>query len=268
MARVELPQSKLRRRKRRRRIVVSVIASLLSVAVVGGAIWLSWAPFLRITSVEVEGSKTVASSTLEAYTKEKIRGAYVWLFARNNIFLYPRAGISQGLLDSYPSLRAADVHAKNFHTISVSVIEREPVALWCDESCFYLDETGLVYGQAPTYSSPIFVTYKGALASSTAVLPKQYLTQPQFQSLFALVGALAQKEPDDLVREVVVDSSGDVRAYFQNDFLLIWNIKDDGGDVFERFTLALESGPFSGKSISDFQYLDLRWGERLYYKAK
>ena len=33
-------------------------------------------------------------------------------------------------------------------------------------------------------------------------------------------------------------------------------------------TLALEAEPFKGHALSDFEYLDLRFGDRLYYKLK
>ena len=43
---------------------------------------------------------------------------------------------------------------------------------------------------------------------------------------------------------------------------------DDGGDVFDRFSLALQSDLFKKHALSDFDYLDLRFGDKLYYKLK
>lgn len=273
MARVDLPQSRLKARKRRRRYLLGGGALLLCLIVLCGLVWLSWAPFLRVTAIDITGAKTLATSSIETYAQQEISGAYVWMFARNNIFLYPRAEIAAGLLAQYPSLRAADVHAKDFHTVEIALKEREPVALWCPAqneapSCYYLDETGLAYAQAPTYSEPIFITYQGTLATSSAPLPRQYLSEEKFQSLVALITALEQKVPGDPIRQVVVDSSGDARAYFQDDFLLIFSTLDDSGDVFDRFSLALQSDPFKGKALSSFEYLDLRFGDKLYYKEK
>jgi len=179
--------------------------------------------------------------------------------------------MAQTILKQYPTLRAVDVHAQDFHTIVVAVTEREPVALWCGPSpaepqpCLFLDEEGAAYAPAPEFSAPVYVPYYGSLVQGA---PPRYLGTAQFQSLFALVAALGQKESAEAVAGVSVDSSGDVRMLFGGGFTLIFNLKDDGGDIFERFNLALGSSVFSGKTLADFEYLDLRFGDKLYYKLK
>jgi len=45
-------------------------------------------------------------------------------------------------------------------------------------------------------------------------------------------------------------------------------VADAAGDTFERFSLALGAGPFLEHPLSDFAYLDLRFGDKLYYKLK
>ena len=65
-----------------------------------------------------------------------------------------------------------------------------------------------------------------------------------------------------------VDSNGDVHIMFASGFTLLFPISADGGDVYQRFTLALQSDPFTSHKLSDFEYLDLRFGDKLYYKLK
>jgi len=45
-------------------------------------------------------------------------------------------------------------------------------------------------------------------------------------------------------------------------------VSDSGADVLERIALALQSEPFAKRSLTDFAYLDLRFGDKLYYKLK
>ena len=70
------------------------------------------------------------------------------------------------------------------------------------------------------------------------------------------------------MQSISVDAVGDVRVMFTNGFTLIFALSDDSGDLFERFSLALSSGPFVAHTLSDFAYLDLRFGDKLYYKLK
>lgn len=271
MARQALSSGRLKARRRRRRLLLVGLLVFVLVVLAGGLVWLSWAPFMRVTAIEVSGTKSVPTSTLQAYVEQQLQGAYGWLFARNNVFLYPRAGIAAGLLAQYPTLRSVDVHAKDFHTVEVAVMERQPVALWCPAAggeCDYLDEQGLIYAPAPQFNEDPYLIYTGAATTTAQAGLRQYLTTEQFQSLSALVAALETKVPGDPIDRVAVDSSLDARAYFHDGFVLIFSIKDDGGDVFERFSLALQSPDFAGHALSDFEYLDLRFGDKLYYKLK
>ena len=47
---------------------------------------------------------------------------------------------------------------------------------------------------------------------------------------------------------------------FVNGFVLKFALNDQAGDIFERFSLALDSAPFGAHQLSEFEYLDLRFG--------
>lgn len=265
MSRVDLPQSRLRaRRKRmRRRIAFVSLAALVLLAVI--VVGLTHLPFLQVREVQVSGAKTLATNTIAGYIQEAIAGYYLLVIPRRNIFVYPKRAIADGLLRQFPELRAVDVHAQDFHTIAAEVVEREQKAFWCQGAqCYLMDQTGVVYAPAPAQKG--FVAYRGQVQGES--LPRQYLTPEQFESLFALVDAVSQKVPDSPVEEVVVDTELDAEATLSNGFVLKFALGDAGGDVFERFSLALTSGPFLENSLDAFEYLDLRFGDKLYYKLK
>ena len=276
MARVELPESRLRLRKRRRRariFIISVVSVLLALSCLVG---LTYWPALQIKDVAVSGAQTLPPGTVEAFVRDRLAGKYWYVFSKSNIFLYPRQQIAADLMRAYPVLASADVHAADFHTVAINLVEREPRALLCsqDNRCLFMDENGVAYTDAPTFSEPVYLSYYGSTTRSTgsgqagSALPKQFLTPPEFQALSALVDAIAQKLPGEKVSAVTVDDVKDVRVRFADDFTLIFALVDQGGDVFERLTLAMTSGPMAAHKLGDFQYLDLRFGDKLYYKLK
>ena len=268
MARVELPESSLRLRKRRRRARVLVVSTVFILLVLSGLVGLTYWPALQIKGVAVSGAQTLPSGDIEAFVRERLAGEYWYIFSKSNIFLYPRQQIAADLMREYPVLASADVHAADFHTIAVNLVEREPRALLCsqDNRCLFMDENGVAYTDAPTFSEPVYVSYYGSTTGS--VLPKQFLTPPEFQALSALVDAIAQKISDSAIVAVDVDTNKDVSVRFANSFTLRFALYDAGGDIFERFSLALTSEPLTAHKLSDFQYLDLRFGDKLYYKLK
>lgn len=265
MARVELSQSKIKTRRRRRRVRAVIVLVVALLAVCGALVAFFRAPFLRVTSVAVTGAQTLSTDEVAAFVQGKLAGDYLFVLPKDDIFLYPQSSLGADLLAKYPTLKHVDVHADNFHTVGVVLSERQPAALWCATNCYYMDEDGTVYSSANATSSDALVTYSG---TAGAGLPKQFLTPDKFQALAALVAALSQTEAGDPVRQVAVDDNGDVRAYFQNSFLLMFNIADEGGDIFQRFTLARKADPLAGKTLGDIEYIDLRFGDKLYYKLK
>ncbi|MEK7068493.1 MAG: hypothetical protein AAB964_01625, partial [Patescibacteria group bacterium] len=240
-------------------------------ALVAGLVWLSHAPFLRIETVTVTGVRSVASSSIQTLVRQRVQGVYGYLFAKDNILLYPQDEIAAALAAKYPQFKVVEVQAADFSTVKVTVVEREPKALWClaphnqAGSCYFMDEDGVVYAPAPTFSAPVYISYRG---TATGKLPRQYLSKEEFHALSAFAGAIAQKESPERLESVSVDGLGDVRLRFENDFTVLFSLNEEGGDIFERYVLARTAEPFAGRPLSDFEYLDLRFGDKLYYKER
>ena len=266
MARVELPESRLRLRKRRRRVRLTIVFALGMLLLLSGALGLTYLPALQISAVQVSGAQTVSSSTVEVFVRARLMGSYAYILPKTNIFLYPKRSIARALVAAYPQFASVDVHAVDFHTIAVAIVEREPRALWCSDNCYLMDENGVVYGEAPVFSAPVYTAYQGTTTGER--LPKQFLAPGEFLPLSALVDAIAQKIPGEHLQAVEVDAQSDVQMHFVGGFIVRFALRDEGGDVFERFTLALQSAPFKDKPLSGFEYLDLRFGDKLYYKEK
>jgi hypothetical protein len=153
----------------------------------------------------------------------------------------------------------------------VRVSEYEPYALWCGaspsavEPCLLIDKGGVAYTKAVTPDS-VYVRYYGVLGGEG--LPRQYIEKKDFQKLTALLNEVERTlSPDTLVR-VYVDEYNDARAVFKSGFVLVFTLKDESVDVLERFALGLTAEPFNEHVVSEFEYLDLRFGDKLYYKLK
>jgi cell division septal protein FtsQ len=276
MARVALPQSKIKARRKRRRIVAASVVAGAAMLIFGALVWLSHAQFMRIDKVVVSGERTINANAISNTVLEDLSGSYLYLFPKNNIFLYPKFKTQQHLLEQIPTIAKVSIEAKDFHTLQVTVNERARKALWCGtnanapSACFWLDEDGLAYSatsdlKLPNEATSTYMHYFGTLVGAS---PRQFLTSEQFRALSALIDALAQQQPSIAIKSVEVDSVGAVRVEYDNGFELLFNLSAAGADVYQRFVLALSSEAFSGHKLGDFQYLDLRFGDKLYYKLK
>lgn len=276
--RVALPQSKLKKQRRQRRVRLAIIIAAAVFAFAGAMVGATWIPYVRIDGVEVAGTETQNPGDIDVLTRETLRGAYFFIIPKNNIFLYPRQMLLGVLRSRYPAVKEFKVRAKNFHTIEVAVVERRPVAVWCGESpdmsedCRLMDENGFAYAPAASFSGDAYVRYFGRATTTEGYVlteaPKKFLTPAEFRSLAALTAAFTAHQGTNGVTGIAVDASDDVKLTFANGFSVLFLLKESGGDVFERFTLALRSEPFAARQLSEIEYLDLRFGDKLYYHLK
>ena len=259
--------SRLRERRHKRRMMMLYIVLFLVIAVCGGIIGLLHVQAIRVSTITIQGAETVSSTTLQTFAAGEITGSYFHLVPKNNILFYPKEKMQKDILAAFPALQTTVIHASSFSSISISVSEHQPMALWCSGqstvdpgTCLLLDADGLAYATAPVFSSPVYVSYFGVLPSS-AKAPIQFLKPADFNALSALVAALTDKANIGAVSAVSIDGNYDVRMQFANGFMLIFALRDDTGKVLSDFVLALTTAPFTSHPLSSFQYLDLRFGD-------
>ncbi len=270
MAPRALPASKLRARRKKRRVVLVLVALGVLLLVLLGVVGLAWLPALRITTIEVAGASSVGKEAIQEIVRADLRGTQAGVLPNDNAFLYKDKVIQKHLLDTFAVFESVTVSRKGLNTLVVTAVERTTAALWCGESlanpspCYLLDKTGSAYAPAADFSGETYVRYYGPVSSST---PRQFVSPEQFTALSALVTALKNKGiAGTPVRVEINGAEGDIT--FDNNFTLMYSLADDGADVLERFVLALQAEPFTTHSVADFLYLDLRFGDKLYYRLK
>lgn len=269
MARVVTGRSSIKQRRRKRIALFAAMCIALLVAIFLFFWWFFNASFLTIRDIEVTGENIVPESSIDLSIRHDIKGQYMGLFSKAGIFFYPKERIEQNLLMLYPTLKSVHISAKDFHTIKVEVTERTPEALWCGEEggqCYLLDADGLAYANAPQYAGQVYQTYSGSLPGD--VLPRQFSTPEEFHSLSALVDVFSKKFAPDKVRRVTVDAHNDVRLSFSGGFDVLFALHDDGGAIFNNISLAMTTEPFLSRPLSDFEYIDARFDNKVYYKLK
>lgn len=269
----------LRMRRRRRTRIMIALAIIVILGLFASAVYLIRAPFLRIQMVQVTGADPASQAEITAFVATQLSGNRHYFIPKNHVWEYARLDLGKSILAAFPRLSNAEPKLQSLTTLTVKVSERLPKALWCsmeatqvlldNVSCQLLDQNGAAYSAAPEASSLVYVTYYGALDMSQT--PPQFLTPQQFRTLGLLIDTLTEKAGAGPALNATVDSYGNVTLEFQNGFAVLFALDDAmnrSGVLLQRFGLALGSAPFSAHKLSEFEYLDLRFGDSLYFKLK
>jgi cell division septal protein FtsQ len=259
----------LRARRRRIRIAVAIGVVLLLGAAVYAVHAASYAPRLTISSIDVTGTETVDPEAVRSYIETKIRDGQSHFFSRSNIFLYPRAEIERGLVAEFPRIKSVSAsRAGVSQTLTVAIEERAPFARWCDPAgtCYAMDEDGFIFAQEAASSTTAFAQpYRFAGGLDGAPVGQTFIPG-HVPGVVALLRIL-QQQGGVTPTDVDITNDQDIAVHFSEGFYLKASFGEDAGDLARNLALVLSSSALQGKR-DELEYVDLRFGNRVYYKLK
>lgn len=265
-------------KKHRRRAVLNkiflVLFGLLAVFIL--LVFLSRLNSLNISQIEILGNKVVDTETLKTIIQEQITGKYLWLFPKTNIFIYPKNNIKNTLQDKFKRLNSINLSIKN-KTLEVSLGERIAKYTWCgiippqtndDQKCYFMDENGYIFDEAPYFSGAIYFKFYGAQIES-------YFFKQNFQQLNAFKDVLISLSLKPVA--LYITNEGDVEISLSKGVSstltvgpkIIFKIDADLQNVAENLEAALNTEPLKSKfknRYSSLLYIDLRFGNKVYDK--
>lgn len=276
MARAQevLPPSRLKAQRRKVRTLKRILFGVGFVLLVAALVGVAHIRAIRVREVVVTGTQAVPSELIQESILQNLSGNLWFVIPRNNVAVYSAPALEADVRSQFPKLKSVTISLDTFHSLKVEVTERQPTALWCGTvartqveeagECYFLDEHGYAYELAPSFSGVTYVRWFGVLRAPT--IPAQYLEEHTFQSLQQLVASLTSA--DQTPMDVAVDENNDVSMHFLEGFELRFTLAQKPEEVIASLHAAQKSDALIGKKLSDLQYLDLRFGDRLYYKLR
>ncbi|MBI2097152.1 MAG: FtsQ-type POTRA domain-containing protein, partial [Candidatus Sungbacteria bacterium] len=159
------PKKKRALLNRSRLILVGVIA------VIGLGYWGLYAflhlSYFRIQSIEVRGTETLSADSVKNFIDSRIAGERWLTVPRNNILFFSLSSVENSLRQEFPAIAEVKVKKVFPGIITADVAERSLWAIYCFRqrpvvstttapvigdsaaSCYFMDKTGVIFGDAP-----------------------------------------------------------------------------------------------------------------------
>jgi cell division septal protein FtsQ len=265
-----LRTSKLARRRRRWFFIRMGLLVASVFAVGSGMVYGLNRDEVRIDTIVIEEDSASLVKELEEFIEEKISGRYFYLVPRSNIFLYPKEAIKADALSAFKRIKTIDIELLDLNTVEVEVALRKPHALWCgtsvsgtaSESCHFLDDTGLVFAQAPTFTGgDVYFRYYGVLQDET-VIGARFLSPDVFRNIDLLIQAL--EEAGVKTRQLAVLRE-DYELYLPEGAKVIFTHDQDLSLILGNLLTVVRSGQIEFEGLD---YIDLRFGNKVYYRYR
>lgn len=260
------------KKKKRKQAIRLVGISLLVIIVVAVPIYLLRTQRFLISSVVVSGNNVTKTEDIQKIVEDKINGNYLLIFPKSNDLLYPKASITKTLLQDIPRLSEVEVTLSNPHTLSVSVVEHEPFALYCTNvsnpsdpsGCFFLDKDGYIFSEAPSFSGGVYFVYTGDPVFDSP-LGQSYLNKTIFSELPPFIQSLSNL---NLSPKVFVDKGDEYNVILSSGATIMWKSSSDLGTIYSDLESFLSDPSFTKEkaALGRLLYIDLRFGNKVFYK--
>lgn len=290
MVTINLPQREeyLKKKRKQRQIRYGIFAFIF-LLFFSVFVYVSHRPEFRITNVELTGGILVTQDDVKSKVIEYLGGSYFYLFPKNNYFWYPDYELESYLKENFKRIDTINIRNKGFKTLQIVITERKPFAIWCNtvpglgnavsegvmedgsqnfEDCYFIDQNSTIFAPAPQFSGDAYFKYYGLISGATPIGKEYMASSTVFREIADFVSRtkemkirpqyIVAKEKDDF--SLAVSGGGEIYFDIKEPLTKV-------GDNLEALLKTPEMTPNSSGNLP-IQYIDLRYGNKLFYKLK
>lgn len=234
---------------------------------------------LRIHTISVSGTRSVSPEAIEKEISLTLEGSYLaGLVPYRFLLASPAQKISSGIKEAFPLIAEVAVKKVFPDELDIAVRERELFGILCNDrmrgsspdeqihvECAYVDTDGITYQRSPI-SSGFLIMKISTDASSTPIgvklIERAMIERMTFlkRQLPAVVGLHATSY------ELISAIPHEIRVTTNEGFALVVKDGDDVNNMMRVLKTVLEKE--IGSRRKNLSYIDLRFGNKVFYKFK
>lgn len=217
----------------------------------------------QIREVVAEGGVTVSPDTVESVVLQTLDGFYAHLIPRSFFLTYSKEAARQAV---FADMRIKDVVlTRQGKVLQVTFSEYIPQALWCavdtPDQCYLLDASGFAFAPAPQLSGKALMRYfDERLPERAEAFTPEFMAQTQ---MFANQVA---RDFDARVSAVVITPRDGQEYVLAHGGRLKLSAELPSEVSFANLTSIFNSAEFAHLQRDSFEYIDLRFGEKVFIK--
>lgn len=260
--------------KKRKKYLEPATALLIKQVLFGVAIFSFISMFLAVvwygtridtftlSTINASGGVTIDAAVVRGAVERELEGAYLGLIPKRFAYFYPAEKILASVAQ-VERIKNVAIERTSGTEISVTYDEYIPDTLWCSvkekDSCLFFDEKGYSFDKAPVLRGESVVRYY-TLEQDTELkvqpfLPIDYESTKDFTLLLRDIGWFVTKIEINSARDAfyTLAGGGELRTSLAESVF-----------PFENLQAILRSDEFSHIKPGAFQYIDLRFGSRVF----
>ncbi len=259
------PSLRIAERNNRRRKFYFYIKILLFLIFIVGAIFLFRADFLKVKKIEIYGLVTIQEDEIINKVKNLIEGNVFFIFPRSNMVLIDDDKIVNSIKSINNRIETVDIDTKINNILKINIKERESGYIWCSFAydCFLMDISGLIFDTSAKSEKDGKLVFYGRIRTDPIM---QKFASKEELDLFA---KLSQILKENKINVLSINTDQFDKTYLITDIGdIILNLEDK--EILKSIdnVLVLIENHQSKNPNTLFNYIDARFGNKLFYKLK
>jgi cell division septal protein FtsQ len=238
---------------------------ILFILILAGFVYLSNSDSVKISDIYINDTTFVNKGDIEKIAREEFDKKTLIFLGNDNVVFLPKRNITERVKNLNSAIKNVSVKISSLHAISVNVEEYNPVALWCnDTDCYYLNENGLVFNKASSDYDQNLTKFNDFLKGDP--MGQVYTNAETFKKLTILVSLVA-KVP---MKVISLDTEDGLTFNLHTDVgtRLLYEANNNPEDVASNLNTVLEKDAINRAQLNNIDYIDLRFGNKVYYKIR
>lgn len=266
-----LQSAKYLQKKKKQRILTITIYSIASLIVVLAILFSFKLSFLRVTNISVNDTLNIKSEEVKKDVLDMVSGNYYFIIPKDSYFFLSKEKIKNKIVDDFKKIDTIEIKNKGTTGLEIEITERQPEVMICDgfredeegEHCSFADKQGIIFEKVATSSDKIYFKYY----SSDEIEKDKFLQLQDFVKNVENSGIIATG--------LLLSEDGSYELYIKNVDQSIAVVYFDDRSSLDKVVSNLSvfwknsiNKKIGSDSIPNFEYINLRFGNNVFYHIK
>jgi len=224
--------------------------------------FILFSDYFQIKNIQISGNSKVSNADLDNLVRNYVKSKILFL-PTESIFLVNPEKVKSAILDSYPDIGTVSLSRKMPNSLSLTIEERKPEAVFNNQGAYFLiDKKGVAFETASTAAD--FLKIESSTPVKELKLGNQAINEQELGKIMEIETALENDLRIPITTATII-STERLNIKTAAGWDIYFNPQTDISWQIQKLKLALEK-QITPAQQSKLEYIELRFGNQVYFR--
>lgn len=268
-------------KKRKTRIALSILLPITTLSILSAFILLIRSQIFRINNVIING---VQDNGLSSNVIETLNGDYFKIIPKDSTIVLPKGEIIKNLKNSFKNIENIEIDRKSLNNIIINIKSKDLVAILCDgfegdtdQKCYSIDEQGNIFAEYDgELNNPDIDKFYTSSTTDSGIIGTKFTSKEKLVEFNNFFNGLTKIGITPL--GMLINDGGQYEVYIKDksfdkmssssSITVYMDDKNSLTKILNNFQLFWKNYKNSSNKNEEFDYIDMRFGNTVFYATK